>query len=133
MRPFFSALLALGFAAFAAAADEKKELAREVVLKDVRLALKDVKPGLPVSILSKEDLAKVVEDKDTQGALAKEIDFDKEFALIFAWSGSGGDRLVANLEKETVVFSIVRGRTKDLRGHARVYALAKGTKWEMAK
>ena len=133
MRSFFLAVLALGFAAIAPAVDDKKELAREVVLKDVKLVLKEAKPGQPVKIASKEDLAKALEDKDAQGALAKEIDFDKEFALVFTWSGSGGDRLVANVEKDTVMFSIRRGRTKDLRGHARVYALAEGTKWEMAK
>lgn len=133
MRTLFLTALALGFAAFAPALDEKNELAREVVLKDVKLAIKDGKPGVPTKIASKDDLAKLVEGKDAQDALAKEIDFDKEYALVFTWSGSGGDRLVANVEKDTVMFSIKRGMTKDLRMHARVYALGKDTKWGMAK
>ena len=32
-----------------------------------------------------------------------------------------------------MVFSIKRGMTKDLRGHARIYALAKGTEWKFAE
>jgi len=127
------AFLALGFAAFAPAADEKNELAREVVLKDAKLAVKNAKPGQPMKIASKEDLAKMIEAEDAQAALAKEIDFDKEYALIFTWSGSGGDRLVANAEKDTVAFSIIPGRTKDLRGHTRVYAVVKDAKWSMSK
>lgn len=134
MRPLFLALLALGFAAFASARDDKKELAREVVLKDAKLALKaGGESGEPVQVGSKDELAKVLEDKDAQDAIAKMIDFDTEYVLIFAWSGSGEDRLVAKVEKDTVAFSIIGGRTKDRRAHMRVYALAKEAKWSLAK
>ena len=133
MRTLFSALLAFGFAAFACAEDDKK-LVREVELKGAKLeSKKGAKPGEPVKITSKDELAKAVEDKDTADAIAKAVDFGKEYALIFTWSGSGGDKLGAATEKDAVVFTMTRGRTKDLRMHAHVFAVAKDAEWSMAK
>ena len=134
MRTLLTAALAFGFAAFAFAKDEKKEIVREIELKDAKLeAKKGAKPGEPSKVTSKDELAKAVEDKDTMDAIAKAVDFDKEYVLIFAWSGSGGDKLSAAGEKDAAVFTLARGRTKDLRMHAHVFAVAKDAKWSMAK
>ena len=132
MRSLLLAALALGFTAFALAED-KKEFVREVELKDAKLSVKPAKPGEPVKIASKEELAKAIEDKDSAAAIAKGVDFEKEYVLIFAWAGSGGDKLSATTEKDAVVFTLTRGRTKDLRMHAHVFAVAKDAKWSMAK
>lgn len=60
------------------------------------------------------------------------VDFDKQVVLVFAWRGSGQDRLeydVAESFPEQVMFSFTPGRTKDLRPHVRIYALRANVKW----
>ena len=81
----------------------------------------------------KAELEQLVTDEPTRDAIAKIVDFDKDYMLIFAWSGSGGDKLAAADEKGEAVFTVTRGRTKDLRQHLRVFAVAKGAKWSVAK
>lgn len=72
-------------------------------------------------------------DTDTQDAIAKVVDFDKEYVLIFTWGGSGADKLTAACEKDVVTFTLKRGLTKDIRQHAPIYALAKEATWVVAK
>jgi len=134
MRTLLMSVLALAFTAAIDAKEDKTVLVRELELKDAKLeAKKGAKPGQPVKVTSKEDLAKAVEDKDTADAITKIVDFDKDYVLIFTWAGSGGDKLTATAEKDAVVFTIKRGLTKDLRQHARVFAVAKDAKWSMPK
>lgn len=64
--------------------------------------------------------------------LAEKVDFSQQIVLVFAWRGSGQDRLesrVAESFPEQVTFSLVPGRTKDLRQHVEVYALRSNVKW----
>jgi hypothetical protein len=66
--------------------------------------------------------------KDELKALAKEMDFKTQKLVVFAWSGSGGDKLthaVMESYPEQIRFQCKRGRTKDLRSHWYVYALRK--------
>jgi len=68
------------------------------------------------------------------GALGRQVDFNKQFLLVFAWQGSGGDRLgytVAESFPEQVFFSMRRGLTRDLRQHAHVYALRSNVRWSI--
>jgi len=126
--------VALAFTGFAEANDDQKDLVRELELKAAKLEpKKGAKVGEPTKVTSKDELAKVVEDKDAADAIAKFVDFEKEYVLIFAWAGSGGDKLTAAVEKDAVVFTVKRGLTKDLRQHAHVFAVAKDAKWSMAK
>ena len=63
------------------------------------------------------------------------VDFEKQFVLIFAWRGSGGDRLsysVAESYPEQISFSLKRGRTRDLRPHVKVYALRSNVRCTVA-
>jgi hypothetical protein len=84
-----------------------------------------------------EELAKLVPDKDAQGAIAKEVDFKKEQLLLFRWSGSGQDSLSFRTNKiedgEEVVFSYTPGRTRDLRPHAKLYAVPKKMTYRLGK
>lgn len=129
-------LVALGFAfmGFAICKDEKKEIVRQLELKDPKIEpRKDGGVDKPMKVTTKEELASTVKDVDTQDAIAKVVDFDKEYVLIFTWGGSGADKLTAASEKDVVTFTLKRGLTKDLRQHAPIYALAKEATWVVAK
>ncbi|HUG18632.1 MAG TPA: hypothetical protein VMM56_06610 [Planctomycetaceae bacterium] len=65
--------------------------------------------------------------------LLKEVDFDKQILLVFAWKGSGQDRLevtVVESSPEQLVFVYKPGKTRDLRPHTYVYAVRSNVKWE---
>ena len=106
---------------------------RELKVQKGTLPTADGKLSDPKKITSKEDLAKAVPDADAAAAIAKQVDFKKEVVLLFAWSGSGGDRLTMAEEKGAAVFTLKRGLTRDLRRHAKVFALPKAMKFSMAK
>ena len=86
----------------------------------------------PKKITSKEELEKAVTDADAAAAIAKQVDFKNEVVLLFAWSGSGGDKLTMT-EKKGAVFTLKRGLTRDLRMHTKVFALPKSLKYSMSK
>lgn len=72
--------------------------------------------------------------KDALGALGRQIDFGKQFLLVFAWRGSGGDKLeytVAESWPEQVSFTLQRGLTRDLREHTRVFAMRSNVTWRV--
>jgi len=63
-----------------------------------------------------------------------QVDFEQQFILVFAWRGSGRDRLsyaVAESLPEQIVFSMQRGLTRDLRPHTHVYALRSNVSWSI--
>lgn len=98
-----------------------------------RKAFDDAKRTTPIEIRSKDDAAKYFEPGDLKTLLAK-VDFKKQFVLVFAWRGSGGDRLsysVAESFPEQIFFAIQPGRTRDLRSHTAVYALRSNVKWSV--
>ena len=87
----------------------------------------------PVVVKSKEEAAKYF-GKEALAKLVKAVDFKKQIVLVFAWRGSGGDQLnytVAESFPEQISFSRQFGRTRDLRGHAKVFALRSNVKWSV--
>ena len=71
---------------------------------------------------SKEDLAK----------LTKQVDFTTQIVLVFAWQGSGQDKLdysVAESYPEQIRFTYTPGRTRDLRPHTGIYAVRANVTW----
>jgi hypothetical protein len=107
--------------------------ARELKIERGTLPVKkEGRLGEPTKITSKKELADAVPDKDAAASITKQVDFGKEFVVLFAWSGSGGDRLTMNQDKG-VVFTLKRGLTRDLRSHSKVFALPRGTKYRMGK
>ena len=87
----------------------------------------------PIVVKSQDDAAKHF-GKDELEALAKQVDFKKQFVLVFAWEGSGGDKLkyaVAESFPEQIFFSLAPGRTRDLRSHTHVYALRENVRWSV--
>lgn len=66
--------------------------------------------------------------------LLRQADFARQFVLVFAWRGSGQDRLeyaVAELNPEEIQFTYRPGRTRDLRQHVRVFALPANLTWRV--
>ena len=87
----------------------------------------------PIVVKSKEEAAKHF-GKKAVASLVKAVDFKKQFVLVFAWRGSGGDQLnytVAESFPEQITFSRQFGRTRDLRPHAKVFALRSNVKWSV--
>ena len=82
---------------------------------------------------SQKEAAEVLEEAEL-AKLKQQVDFSKQFVLLFAWHGSGQDSLehaVAESYPEQVFFTYKPGRTKDLRQHVRIYALRSNVTWEV--
>ncbi|MBM3994873.1 MAG: hypothetical protein FJ303_12075 [Planctomycetes bacterium] len=87
----------------------------------------------PIVIKSHADAAKHF-DKDAQETIAKSVDFKKQIVLVFAWQGSGGDKLVYKILEsfpEQIPFSLKPGVTDDIRSHSRVFALRSNVRWSV--
>jgi len=87
----------------------------------------------PQIIKSKEE-AVTYFNKDELATLVTAVDFTKQFALVFAWKGSGQDTLsyqVAEPYPEQIIFSREPGRTRDLRPHTHTYALRSNVTWSV--
>lgn len=84
----------------------------------------------PLVIQSADEAATHFDDKNL-ATLEKEVDFSKQKVLLFAWRGSGQDRIefvVLESYPEQVRFSYQRGRTKDLRQHVKVFIIRSNVK-----
>jgi hypothetical protein len=85
----------------------------------------------PIVIKSQDEAAKHF-GKDALDVIAKKVDFKKQVVLVFAWQGSGGDKLdyqVFETFPEQISFALRPGLTRDLRAHAHVFALRSNVKW----
>ena len=98
--------------------------ARELSPKGVKLEFTKGNLAKPKVIASASELDRVLDDG---GMLKKEIDFDKEKLVLFAWTGSGQDKLLGKADKEgkTAIFTYVPGQTRDIRRHVHLYAVPK--------
>jgi hypothetical protein len=65
------------------------------------------------------------------------VDFKKEYLLLFRWSGSGRDRITPSVEKgkkgDEAVFTYQMGKTRDLRFHARLFAVPVGMEYRVKR
>ena len=89
----------------------------------------------PLVIRSETEAAKHFADAAV-AALKKQVDFKQQIVLVFAWRGSGQDRLaytIAESYPEQVFFTFKPGRTRDLRSHVHVYALRSNVSWSGPK
>lgn len=87
----------------------------------------------PIVVKSPEEAAKHF-GKDALEAIGKKVDFQKQIVLIFAWQGSGGDKLdyqILESFPEQIPFTLRPGVTDDLRSHSRVFALRANVKWSV--
>jgi len=87
----------------------------------------------PIMLDSAADAARHF-DEANAAALARQVDFAAHVVLVFAWRGSGQDRLnaaVAESYPEQVFFTLRPGRTRDLREHVRIFALRRNVAWKV--
>lgn len=126
-------ILAVGVSASVAAALIPPPI---VEIKGVRPepnAFKDAGRKKPIVIKTAKDAAKYFGAKELT-KLQQKVDFENQFVLLFAWRGSGQDRLeyaVAESFPEQIFFSLRPGRTRDLRPHVRVFALRSNVRWRV--
>lgn len=73
---------------------------------------------------------------DGLAVLKKQVDFKDQIVLVFAWRGSGSDKLtysVAESYPEQIFFKYKRGLTRDLRPHVYVFALRSNVRWRVPR
>jgi RNA polymerase sigma factor (sigma-70 family) len=112
---------------------------REIDLKGYRGELPKNDFTKPTKITSAQELAKAFPERDVgipvkewREKIAGQVDFTKQDLLFFAWSGSGGDRILTRGEKtKQVVFRRQPGVTTDLIAHFHLYAISKEATWSI--
>lgn len=85
----------------------------------------------PIAIKSEKDAAAYFAEGEL-AKLKKEVDFSKQIVVLFAWSGSGQDKIeytIAESFPEQIRFTYTPGRTRDLRQHVGVYVLRANVTW----
>ncbi|VTR90857.1 unnamed protein product [Gemmata massiliana] len=125
-----SAILAALFLAAPVLAAEEKSVVKEIPTKDLKVKVPDGgKATEPAEIKSAEDLAKSPVLKDAADDVKKAVDFSKEKLLVFAWAGSGGDKVALAGEtkdgKTALTLTYTRGLTRDLRQHVKLFVVPK--------
>lgn len=73
-------------------------------------------------------------DEKSLATLTEKVDFEKQVVLVFAWRGSGQDKLtyaVAESFPEQIQYTYQRGLTRDLRPHTHVHVLRSNVKWQV--
>lgn len=103
---------------------------REIDAKNIKVEFEKGRVTKPHVIASDEDLAKAIPDSE---AIKKQVDFTKEKLLLFAWGGSGGDKLTAklNLTGKVAVFTYKGGLTRDFRRHVHLFVLPRNADFKV--
>lgn len=97
-------------------------------------AFEDSSRNKPLVLGSAKSAGKYFAGKSLD-SLKENVDFENQYVLVFAWRGSGQDRLEYAVQEsfpEQVVFSYKPGRTRDLRPHVYIFALRSNVKWKTA-
>lgn len=99
----------------------------ESILKNEQAKTTIDKLNSPIVLTSMEEALKHL----TRASMEKiNVDFNKQQIVIFAWKGSGQDRLMGlhpGGKGAMTNFHYAPGRTRDLRTHTAIYALPKGS------
>jgi hypothetical protein len=105
----------------------------EIKVTPEKSAFKNSAWSKPIVIKSQDEAARHF-GKDALETIASKIDFKKQIVLVFAWQGSGGDKLgykILESFPEQIPFSLRPGVTDDLRSHSRVFALRSNVRWSV--
>ena len=84
----------------------------------------------PVVIYSVDEITKYFDAKNSANLKSK-VDFSQQEVLVFAWRGSGQDRIeyeVLESFPEQIRFIYRRGRTRDLRQHFKIFVVRSDVK-----
>ena len=131
------------FARFSLETLDQKNGADDAVIKEITgfklppvARLAGFRRTKPTVIENRPSLVKIF-TAEALPRIDKQVDIGKQVLVFFRWSGSGQDRLTYTIQKQAaktkVVFSHRRGRTRDLRRHARLFAIGRHVTWEVSK
>lgn len=103
----------------------------ESILKNEEAKTTIDKLNAPIVLTSMEEALKHL----TRASMEKiNVDFNKQQVVIFAWRGSGQDRLMGSQPSDKkAIFHYTSGRTRDLRTHTAIYALPRGSSVEVMR
>src|SRR5262245_17386622 len=119
------AILGALFLVLPAFAADDKPAVKEIPTKDLKIAFpKGGKASEPTEIKTADDLAKSPVLKDAADDIKKQVNFEKEKLVLFAWSGSGQDK-IKPVENNTGAFIYSLGLTRDLRMHTHLFVVPK--------
>ena len=136
MRPILSIALPFLIWINAAAQDEPAAVRPIIALTKIEpnaKAFEDSGKKKPLALKSEKEAAKYFEAAQLK-KLEAQVDFEKQVVLVFAWKGSGQDKMtfeVAESFPEQITFKYQPGRTRDLRPHVKIYALRSNVKWSV--
>ncbi len=124
------AILAVVFLAAPVLAAEEKSVVKEIPTKDLKVTpAKGGKPTEPAVIKSADELAKCPVCGGAADDIKKHVDFAKEKLLVFAWSGSGQDKVAVTGAtkdgKTELTVTHTPGLTRDLRPHVKLFVVPK--------
>lgn len=115
------AILLVGSAAMA----DDKPAVKEIDTKDFKImAPRDGKATAPTEIKTADELAKNAMLKEAAEAIQKHVNFQKEKLVLFAWWGSGQDRITSD-DKSPGTFIYTLGFTRDYRMHVKLFVVPK--------
>ena len=129
-NPFFVALI-VSFACGSTLAHADEPIKRLADATPNAGIFKNATRNKPLVLRSIADAAMHF-DKQELVQLRQSVDFKKQIVIVFAWKGSGQDRLTFDVLEsfpEQVRFNYQPGRTKDLRPHVYVFALRSNVVW----
>jgi hypothetical protein len=137
---WFLAVAALALSVASAEGTDKNDRAavvREIDLKGFTRTKTRGVATKPTRITNSEELANAFPDSDEEwlDRIAKQVDFEKEELLFFAWTGSATDTLSFEIEQtkrgSVVVFIYTQGQGEDIpRARFRLYASTKNWRVE---
>lgn len=135
-RLFAAVTTAVVLIAVAPAEDKKAKEAIVEIPNDKadKIETKGGKATAPTAVTTEKELEKAIPDEDTRKRVAKLVDFKEQVLLVFAWEGSGGDKLeyvVLESFPEQIRFTLKPGATDDLRKHVKLFALRSNVKWSV--
>ena len=128
------AAFAVGSLAVADEKDKDKPAVKEIATKGLKVAFPKMgKATEPATVKTAEELKKNPVVGAASEEISKQIDFEMQSLLVFAWAGSGRDIITASIgadsDKKSIVYvEYIRGKTFDLREHVRLFAVPKDLK-----
>ncbi len=113
-------------------AGEEGAKLREIDSSGLKVNFEKGRVGTPKLITTAEELDKEIPNAD---AIKKQVDFTKEKLLLFAWGGSGQDRLAGKLSADgkAAAFTYSPGRTRDFRRHVHLFVLPKNAEHKLVR
>lgn len=127
----------LAFAACVNAAPDVPDLPEKPVVEKLEVTAEaavfdDASRNRPLELTS-ADQAKAYFSEAQLAALNGMVDWDSQRVLVFAWRGSGQDKLATDVEQgddgPSVKFIYTPGLTRDLRPHVYIFAIQNGVEW----